>query len=279
MIQKFDCKNCNKQFEADDQQGVVTCPHCHSDNVEPARSHMPRWVLPALLVLVLAVVIGICFATCRGSDMKPDKEDSSAIMPDTCDTLKVEYKEAIPTTVEVSEPEFDGKNYSVSVEVQNAKGLKFYYVRMNHFGEKRVLQKSNDGKFSDIPFCEADGHSYDFAIMDANADTLLCVPTEKTGFIKQAAVGKKMTKEELQQLIDKRDPSLNGAGENDYLAPDYKLKFSGLPADAVNVPQILADVTDKLDMEVWQKVTVTALGYDDMNRISSITLQVVVTDF
>ena len=88
-----------------------------------------------------------------------------------------------------------------------------------------------------------------------------------------------MTKEELQQLIDKRDPSLNGAGENDYLAPDYKLKFSGLPADAVNVPQILADVTDKLDWEVWQKVTVTALGYDDMNRISSITLQVVVTDF
>lgn len=284
MKKKFECKNCRKSFEADDQDFVI-CPHCHSDNVEPAVFHLTPWLGRIVLILVLAgVVAGILwlFGQTGNSATESDKDD--IIIPNDSsiigDSLDYEYDADIPPTIVVSEPEFDGKSYSVFVDASNVPdGIKYYYVRMSHFGNHKVLQKSTDGKFSGIPFCEDDGHSYEFAIMDANVDTLLCIPLEKTGFIRQASVSKRMTIQELQALIDKRDSSLYGAGENDYLAPDYKLKFVGLPADAVNIPQILAEVIDKLVMELWQKVSVTALDYDEMNRICKIELQIVVSDF
>ena len=278
MKKKFECKNCRKFFEADDQDFVI-CPHCHSDNVEPASFHLPSWTGRILLIVALVgVVAGILwlFGQTGNSATESDKDD--IIIPPDPDTL--EYDADIPPTIVVSEPEFDGKSYSVFVDASNVPdGIKYYYVRMSHFGNHKVLQKSTDGKFSGIPFCEDDGHSYEFAIMDANVDTLLCIPLEKTGFIRQASVSKRMTIQELQALIDKGDSSLYGAGENDYLAPDYKLKFVGLPADAVNIPKILADVIGKLDMGSWQKVSVTALDYDEMNRICKIELHIVVSDF
>jgi hypothetical protein len=62
------------------------------------------------------------------------------------------------------------------------------------------------------------------------------------------------------------------------LAPDYKLKFNGLPSDAVNIPKILSEVFEKIDMEVWKSATVLSLDYDEMNRIKTITLKVVVSN-
>ena len=284
MIKKFDCKNCKKQFEADDQ-GVITCPYCHSDNVEPARFHLPSWTGRIGLIIVLVLVVAGAWwllgkTSFNSDDMDSNDEEILDSLSTDNDSLDYEYVEDIPPTVDITEPVFDGKYYTVTVKAKNVqKGINFYYVRMNHFGDKKVLQKSEDGHFKDIPYCEEDGSSYDFAIMDANSDTLLSTPTPVTGFIRQVSVSKKMTMQELQALIDKRDPSLYGAGENDYLAPDYKLKFVGLPADAVNIPKILAEVIEKLDMESWQKVSVKSLDYDDMNRIDNITLQVIVSDF
>jgi len=145
---------------------------------------------------------------------------------------------------------------------------------MSHF-DKEVLQKSKDGHFRDIPYCADDGHSYDFAIMDSNADTLLCVPIEQTGFIKQAIVSKedRMTIEQLQTLIDTQDDSLKGVGESDYLAPDYKLTFSGLPSDMKN-PESWSEIFEMLDFGIWESVTISKLDYDDKNRINSVTLKV-----
>ncbi len=83
-----------------------------------------------------------------------------------------------------------------------------------------------------------------------------------------------MTVAELQARIEKRDETLMGVGENDYLNPGYKLKFVGLPSDAVNVPSTLGEVFDKLDNEIWSSVKVNSLDYDDMNRISMIKLSI-----
>ena len=273
MIRKFKCINCNKQFDAD-EQGAVVCPYCHSDNVEPDSSRLLSWGRVTIFtVVVCALCIGgwWLFKACNGP---------SPILNGSVDNPTHEYTDTVPTSVEVSEPVFDGKNYSVNVEVKSPPaGVKFYYVRMNHFGEKKILQKCDDGHFKNIPYCEEDGSCYDFAIMDTESDTLLCTPMTVTGFIRQVSVSEKMTVQALQTLIDKRDPSLNGAGENDYLSPTYTLKFKGLPSNAVNVPSILAEVTEKLDMDAWQQVTVTNLEYDDMNRISVIYLNVKVSDY
>lgn len=278
MIRKFECWNCKTVFQADDQQ-YVECPHCHSDNVEPATFHLPHWTWKAV-----AGIVGVALALTLYTQVEWGSTPEQQVEPDSFDSheegdttiVQYDYNELIPLSVEVSEPVFDGKTYLVEVKAKNVpSGRKFYYVRLNHFGEeKKVLQRSDDGKFSDIPFCDEDGHSYDFAIMDGKADTLLCVPIEKTGFIRQVAVKEKMTVAELQDLINKCDDSLLGAGENDALAPDCKLNFEGLPADAVNIPTILAQVMEKIENEVWAGVTVVNVDYDDMNRIKSITMKV-----
>lgn len=266
MIKKFECKNCNKIFDAD-ERGSVVCPYCHSDNVEPAGHHISAlvWKAAASIIAILLVCGAIFLSVSRcgsspvsGGPLPP--EDSISSDP----------------TVSVGQPELnDNGMYSVEVEGKNLhRGMKFYYVMMSHF-DKQVLQKSKDGRFRDIPYCADDGHSYDFAIMDSNADTLLCFPVEQTGFIRQAVIKKeqRMTMEQLQNLINTQDKSLNGVGESDYMAPDYKLTFSGLPSDTKK-PASWSEVFELLEYEIWESVTVEELGYDDKNRINSVTLKV-----
>lgn len=267
MIRKFECKNCKNIFEADDA-GHVECPKCHSDNVDFSSKNKISKAVKGLLAvaILLAIVGGVVYFLPNSSEKEPINDNSEF----TGDTILVE-----PPTVEVSEPIYDDKKecYSVDVIAKNVpRGMEVSYVRMDHFGNHDVLQTSTDGKFTDIPYCEDDGHCYDFAIMDVKADTLLCAAVPKPGFIRVVVVKEKMSKEELQQLINKHDSSLIGAGENDFLAPDVTLKFKGLPEDAVNIPENLSSVFEKIDFGIWTSVTVDNLKWDDKNRISEITL-------
>ena len=168
---------------------------------------------------------------------------------------------------------FEDNGYSFEVSIENPPAVKCYVAVLDAYNVKKIITKSNNGKFKDVPFSEADGGCYNIALFDASADTLIC-SIEKPGFIRQKAVSKRMTVAELQSRIDKRDESLMGVGENDYLNPEYKLKFIGLPGDAVNVPSTLGEVFDKLDNEIWSSVKVKSLDYDDMNRISMINLSI-----
>ncbi len=267
MVKKFECKTCKRHFEADDQN-LVICPYCQSDNVDLCRSkHLSRWGW--IVISVIFIVVLVCFAVFypRPIDPPPGPDDSIISPGDSI---------VDPPTVTISEPSWSNDlMYSVKVEAKNVTDkMKFYYVMLSHF-EQKVIQKNNDGVFSNIPHCNEDGHSYDFAIMDSNEDTLLCVPVEQTGFVKQITIDddKKMTVEQLQQLIDKQDSSLNGVGENAYLAPNYKLEFSNLPSDS-NIPESWTEIFEMLEFEIWKNVTVIKLNYDEKNRIDKITLKV-----
>ena len=275
MIRKFECKNCKKQFEADDHEQVV-CPHCQSDNVELTNRKIPALVWKAVVVVFIILFAYFSFFLSSRCEGRGNQDSKDSIVVGHSDSIFYDYHEEIPPTVSVSLPICDDKGmYSVDVKPQNLrKGMKFYYVMLNHYGEpKKVLQKNEDGHFSNIPYCNEDGHSYDFAIMDSNADTLLCVPVEQTGFVKQVIPSRKMTIEEIQKLIDSQDESLNGVGESDYLAPDYKLEFTGLPSNAKK-PESWTDVFEMIEFEQWKSVTVSKVEYDDKNRINVVTLKV-----
>ena len=276
MTRKFECKNCGKHFEADDSK-MVNCPHCQSDNVEIAGFKISPlvWKVGAA-VLALAILVVIFYPTkgkekeiveveeiVGAGDENAERSDTSEIVPGL----------DIPPTIEVGKMSFEGNGYSFKVTAKNAPVSKTYIAILDPFDNAKRIAKSDDGTFKDVPSSDVEGAFYTIALLDAATDSIIC-SIEKPGFIKQTAVATKMTVSELQQKIDSRDNSLLGAGENDYLAPDYKLKFVGLPADAVNIPTILAEVTDKLDMETWVSAKVTALDYDDKNRISVITLKV-----
>lgn len=269
MIRRFTCLNCKQQFEADDQNMVV-CPHCKSDNVEYTKhSLIPRWVWKGLTAIVFLLIVYFAASNINRCSNGNNPLDSSPV-----DTTHIDPSD--PPTVTVSEPVWNNDSkYTVEVKANNVKSeIKFYYVMLSHF-DKNVLQKNNDGKFSGISHCDDDGHSYDFAIMDSKADTLLCVPIEQTGFVKQITIDdkNKMTIEQLQKYIDSQDRSLLGVGENEYLAPDYKLEFVGIPTDMKKL-ESWSDIFEMIEYEVIQKVTVIKVDYDERKRINKIKLKV-----
>lgn len=276
MIRKFECKNCKSRFEAEDSQ-QVTCPNCQSDNVEYAHFKLSAkvWKIAGAIVAVLLVIVLVLQFDWNSVSSQEDallnEEDSLTYQRDS--TYINETGLSIPPIINVSDLVFEEDGYSFEVSVENPPSIKFYVAILNAHNTKKVVAKSNNGKFQKVPFSEADGGNYNIALLDASNDTLIC-SIEKPGFIRQKAVSKKMTISELQARINKRDYSLMGVGENDYLNPEYKLKFVGLPNDAVNIPSTLGEVFDKLDNEIWSSVKVNSLDYDDMNRISMISLSV-----
>jgi hypothetical protein len=274
MKRKFECKNCGKLFEADDSTMVV-CPHCQSDNVDIARARIPVKVWIAVAGVI--AVVFLTYLLFKNGGEEQENVNEVLIIDEPIigggDTIKVNAELVIPPTIEVGDLSLDGNGYTFKVGVKNPPAQKVFIAIFHPYDSLKQIARSEDGQFKGVPYSDADGAFYNIALVDAATDTVICsIP--KTGFIKQVAVATKMTAAELQQKIESRDESLMGIGENDYLAPDYKLTFTGLPSDAVNIPTILSDVFEKLDMETWATVTVTNLWYDDKNRISSITLDV-----
>lgn len=279
-MQNFECWNCHKTFEADDQQWVK-CPHCESDNVEYATWHAPRWLGKVVIAGLSVTLIGTAayyvakYLPERGNqqiERCPDGSDTTDIPI----VIPVDITE--PPTLEVGELTFEDEGYAFEVTVNNAPAQKYVFAVYDAFDDNKIIMKDDDGKFESVPYSKAEGGSYRLAILDATADTLLCSFKTVPGFIRQEKPEKKMSVAQLQAMIDARDESLLGLGENIYLAPDYKIKFVGLPKGAKNVPTILAEVNEKVDNFVWESAKVTALEYDDMNRICLITIQVKVGD-
>lgn len=276
MIRKFECKNCQNRFEADDS-GQVVCPNCNSDNVEYAHFHIPSKVWKIAGGILFLLVIGIILLKMDGCK-SPNQTEESVVIKDSTEcaqdsTYLNETGVSLPPMINVGELTFEENGYKFEVMVENPPSLKFYFAIVDPYNSKQIVAKSDDGKFKNVPCSEADGGMYDISLYDASADTVIC-NIQKPGFIKQKAVTKKMTAEELQSKINNRDASLMGVGENDYLSPEYTLKLHGLSSDAVNIPTTLGEVFDKLDNEIWESVKVSSLEYDDMNRINMIVLTV-----
>lgn len=272
MVRKFECADCKTRFEADDKEYVV-CPHCKSDNVDYAVFHMPLivWKIGVAIAIILVVALVVLSIDWGNADEQTATETGDSRV-DSTEVIVVPGLD-VPPTIEVGDLTFEEDHgYTFTAIVNNRPAGKTYVAVINPLNNQ-VVSKSDKGEFKDIPYSEADGAFYTIALMDASNDSIL-TSMEKPGFIKQIKPSKKMSQDELQAKINSRDDSLLGLGENDYLSPDLKLQFIGLPEDAVNVPTILSEVLEKLDMEVWSSVSVSDLKYDDMNRIAVIVLKV-----
>ena len=276
MIRKFECKNCQNRFEADDA-GQVLCPKCNSDNVEYDHVHIPSKVWKIVGGILLLLIIGIIISKIDGCK-SPNQTEEFSVEKDSTECVQDstyinETGLSLPPVINVGELLFEENGYTFEVKVDNPPSFRFYYAIVDPYNSKKIVAKNDNGKFKEVPCSEADGGMYDISLFDASTDTLIC-SIQKPGFIKQKSVSKKMTSEELQTKINNRDASLMGVGENDYLSPEYVLKLNGLSSDAVNIPSTLGEVFDKLDNEIWESVKVKSLEYDDMNRINKIVLSV-----
>lgn len=279
MIRKFECKNCKKHFESDDAGQQVQCPYCGSDNVEYVSFYIPSIIWKIVCAIAILLILGcIIFKidwnvnVCQNSVFIQDEErDTIDIVRDS--TYRIETGNTPPTVICVEDLRYENDGYTFDVKIENPPLVRFYIAVLHPFDNQKVIAKADDGKFKQVPNSDADGGVFDIALIDMSTDTIIC-KIDKPGFIRQKAVSNKMTVSELQTRIDNRDNSLMGIGENDYLSPNYKIKFVRIPNDAVNVPSTLGEIFDKLENEIWLSVKVNSLEYDDMNRISKIVLSV-----
>lgn len=264
MVRKFECINCHRVFDADDTQ-LVKCPRCGSDNVEFAAKRLPKWVvLVSLLGIVLIGIIYLCLKPKHNEEKATDTNPTEAIVNE-------------PPRFEIIDRKVDDEGlYAFKIRVENAPGKKFYYS-VTDLSADVVIATSKDGSFSKIKASEDPEGAYMIQLIASKGDTLL-YQDRVDGFMKVEHVDTKMTAEELQQLIDSRDQSLLGVGENKYLSPTCELRFNGLSENDEH-PTNLADVLEKLDMEVWESAKVESIEYDDTKHIRSISFRVKKNNF
>lgn len=283
MKRKYECWHCHKTFELEEGSNLE-CPFCHSDNIDHAsrKLHIDKRIYIALLTFVLIIVAFFTYKWYSGNHT----DEEEMLIVEGSDSVSVEIEKQyleetgldIPPKLEPTIPQVneDGM-YSMTVTVLHAPNTKFVCV----LGSKengKVIAKSEDGAFKDVPAVKNEGGTYELWIEDAVSGKMLVEnKMSVAGFVPIEKVAAEMTVEELQKLIDKRDESLMGVGGSKYLMPNYTLHFVGLPSDAVNIPVDLAEVFEKLDNEVWTKVTVVSLEYDN-KHISSITIKVKVNN-
>lgn len=284
-MQNFECKDCGKKFSSDDKE-LVKCPHCGSDNVEYASVHVPykKLAIVSLLLLTIILLVKIDFKTVWPSDESIAEATGHTIVDtmSNCDEENVTSEELVqeikelgidvlPTIKGVERIELDADgNYNVTIKIEHTP-KNGYTVIITDWETGSVVAKSKNGTFKGVPFSRNSGKYY-AQIQDASTEEALCEPTEITGFVEVKNISQKLSVSELQELINKQDPSLLGH-DNEYLSPVYQLMYENLPKD-YEAPDNLSDVFEMLNMEVWTSVEVTSLEYDDTKHVSLIKLTV-----
>lgn len=285
MLRKFECKNCHTRFEADDQSMVV-CPQCQSDNVDYAHGRGVKgawkWVAAIAVVTVIAAAVVTTIKQCRGnaSSQLPTKEP---VPCDTCETLKVDSVDPLdsdivipdeitePPTIESGSLRYEDGGYTFSVAIHHKPTRPCYVAVMEYRGTKEIARSTDGTTFRNVPPADDDEGRYDLTLFDSETGQELC-SIMRSGFTRPVA--QQMTAGQLQAMIDADDEALYGIIPQ--VAADCKLHFTGLPDDAQK-PETLADVMEKIG-RMWQSVKVTKVSHDAENRINNITIEVKIAE-
>jgi predicted nucleic acid-binding Zn-ribbon protein len=284
MTRKFECWNCQHRFEADDSQWVE-CPQCGSDNVEYARSHIPSIVAKCVCGVAIALALAgfgwwiVQNYNGGGHVSMPEERPQDIIIVEddtlTHDTLINETGMKIPPKLIPGKPVFENDSYSFSARAEGVEeGTAFIWALLDLKDNKKVVSRSNDGQFREVPPSDAEGGKYRLVLLNVKGDSMLCEPVPVIGFIPQKRVSTRMSAEWLQQQIESGSEVIMGVGESDYLAPDVKISYSGL-LTSDDHPSTLYGVYEKIVVGEWQAVKVTSVGYDEMNRIATVKFEII----
>ena len=235
MKRTFECLDCKKNFETDDNVGIVHCPHCQSENVQPATKHFP-WKLCAGIVIGIACIAGIVLYLNHNSTPVENKTaeplpvDTTEYVEEEDSALSVYLEEDkdllsqlfTPPTVRIKgKPIYQNGGYTIETIVDNAPSNPYRIVILSHNDNTKKVMQSEDGKFDNIPFSPNDG-LYDFIVVDKATEMPLCDPIVVAGFVEQSIADRRVTKEELQDLINLDDDDNPLYGTYKYISPDCK---------------------------------------------------------
>lgn len=286
MIRKFKCIACGKKFDADDKDTIV-CPKCHSDNVKPVK---PNFLKPIGLAVVLLVSVGAgMFVTkqCKSQDVPDPTPVSCCSDCDTCRCNPCRCDSVIPIDpilsgkIEIrqeNQPVYDKatKSYSLNVIAKNVPaGAKVKYELcqeydpMNHI--KKVLMTSDDGRFENVPPSKNECCTYYVVVTAFGSDgqVLSSRDHEVEGFEEVKPVSERITKAQLQSMINRRDVALQGG--NHTISNNVMILVKGNGSR----PETFQDVYNNLEFGIWRSVSVTGVDYDSDNRVNKVVLSVV----
>lgn len=283
MIKKFKCIACGKAFEADEMDYIV-CPKCHSDNVTPVK---PNFIKPIGIVFALFLSIGAgMFVTKQfkgsvaiNSDLPGDTIVPSP-SPEPDISIPVDPKLA-KIEIQNSKPVYDKatKSYSFSVSVKNVpEGAKVTYELCEAYDPqnkiKKVLMTSDDGKFKAIPASKNECSTYFVVVNAFGSDGQLQSSRDREidGFEEVKPVTNRVTKAQLQSMINRRDVALQGGNSN--ISNSVTIIVNNL-GSGENKPQSFQDVYNNLNFDIWSSVSVVDVGYDSENRVSKVILSVI----
>jgi DNA-directed RNA polymerase subunit RPC12/RpoP len=287
MIKKFKCIACGKKFDADDKDAAV-CPKCHSDNITPVK---PEYLKHIGFGLVLLVSIGagmLVTKQCKsdmdhrgGIDLVPGTETSAEVNSEDSLISKYDIDPELLKAIEIqsNKPVYDkkSKTYSLSVTAKNTpKGAKVKYELCEDYNPKnnikKVLMTSENGKFVGISPSKKDYHTYYVVASVIGSDgQAQIIDREIEGFDEVKPVVNRITKEQLQGMINHRDPALQGGDPRISNSVVFVTKGNG-EADSFQ------EVFNNIDFNIWNDVTVVSVDYDSDNRVSKVVLSVKVVD-
>lgn len=278
MISNFKCNHCDALFRTDDES-VVVCPRCGSDNVEPINIHRKRYNRWIAIVAGIALIGGIAalFVVFGHKQVENDTEEVLEVTElVTVDTTYTDVPvELVKMSLEVkSKIRLDASSgtYSFKTDCRHLpEGAKVEFSLAGFDG--KVVARSSDGSFSKVPPAADKTGIYTLSASVAGIpDDKQPETIEIAGFDPApVADAPRMTVAEVQKLLDARDISAiykPGVG----IVKGCQLKYVGLGPDERG-PKDIGRLFSHLNLSDWAGVEVVSMTYDSYNRVNSITLK------
>ena len=269
MVRKFECEECKNTFDADDNE-LVKCPRCHSDNVDYYKYHLPRW-LPWLVVCgVIATILFLIWHFNPSPVPPPKPKQDVAIDRDSAEQKKVQQSDntyineggTIAPSLSIADKDYnaDDATYKCRVAVSYPPQQPYKVVVRTKDGQ--LVAESEDGKIDKLPYSKDDG-TYVFSLVDKSTGSLLCEEREFPDFPKLDVVQNPWNESDLQRVLNSDELLV----DNPNIAIPHKVIVVNKPKGDTSPTNSLRDVQQLLkDCHLTAKVE--KVEHDNMKKIS-----------
>lgn len=196
----------------------------------------------------------------RGNDTISVPHDETIIKPDTIIVPPVTYKDITLESVNGPIPNPETYTYSFTANASGGLGQLTYYLYPTRNAQDTLVSIS--GSFANV--APISGGKYVLLIKDRTGQEFT---KEIRGF---TAILNKLTTQQLTTRLSKSTPD-QGLGK--HFASGYKIKFSGIQ-NGDPIPTSYTQIYSYIASGYWSKVNITAVEFNDYNKITKITVSV-----
>lgn len=276
QMKLFKCYDCGQQFYVSDEDSEdIVCRNCQSDNVSPV-NRKPMLMKILAFVAIAAIGFGVALSIMKTNPTPPIPDPIDPV-PTPIDTLP-KVNQALLDIIKLSYKDVDHKNHIYSFvadcNFKNKEKVNFKYeYQLMEKENGKILQKSSDGKFTNLKPTNTGSYYFKVVISDGK-NTETTDSKQVTGFDKPdgggTIIANPWTKEQLEEKILERKASM----EKNFIARSVKISYTNLREEEGAGPGDLQDVEAQMDFGVWSGIKVKNIGYNNRNEINSIEIEV-----